>query len=128
LWNADLAEPLDFSGKDLSFLDLSELDFKRANLAGANLLGAELTGANLAFVNLAGAKLDRTSLARANFTGADLSHVTMYDAVGSSSFEARRPNPSPAAMSAFSAAHRQVLEVFAGRYRKGSARCGDGWG
>lgn len=48
LWNADPAKPLDFSGKELSFLDLSELDFKRANLSEANLLGANLTGANLA--------------------------------------------------------------------------------
>lgn len=87
LWNSDASRPLNFSGKDLSFLDLSDLDFKRANLAGANLLGANLTGANLAFVNLSGAKLDRTSLARANFTGANLTNATMYDVVGSLNFQ-----------------------------------------
>ena len=92
LFAAKAGTPLDFSGKDLSFLDLSGVDFKRANLADANLLGDDLTGANLSFVKLARAKLDRTSLARANFTGADLSRASVFDAVGSPSlrFDRRR--------------------------------------
>ena len=83
---------LDFSEKDLSLLDLSGVDFKRANLAGANLLGDDLTAANLSNVNLAGAKLDRTAVARTNFNGADLSRATLFDAVGSLTFEAPAAN------------------------------------
>lgn len=92
LFNAKPGTQLDFSGKDLSLLDLSGVDFKRANLAGANMLGDDLTGANLSFVNLAGAKLDRTTLAQANFNGADLSHATLFDAVGSLTFESPATN------------------------------------
>ena len=88
LFKAKPGVQLDYSGKDLSLLDLSGVDFKRANLAGANMLGDDLSGANLTGVKLAGAKLDRTLLARANFNGADLSHATLFDAVGSLTFEA----------------------------------------
>jgi uncharacterized protein YjbI with pentapeptide repeats len=92
LFDAKRGERLDFSGKDLSLLDLSGVDFKRANLAGANLLGDDLTAANLSNVNLAGAKLDRTIVARTNFNGADLSQATLFDAVGSLTFEAPAAN------------------------------------
>lgn len=92
LFNAKPGVEFNYSGKDLSLLDLSGVDFKRANLAGANLLGDDLTGANLSGVKLVGAKLDRTSLARANFNGADLSKATLFDAVGSVTFEAPAAN------------------------------------
>ena len=92
LFNAKPGVQLDFSGKDLSLLDLSGVDFKQANLAGANMLGDDLSGANLSHVNLAGAKLDRTTLARANFNGADLSRATLFDAVGSLTFESPAAN------------------------------------
>ena len=92
LFTARPGTRIDFSGKDLSLLDLSGVDFKRANLAGANLLGDDLTGANLSDVNLEGAKLDRTTLAQANFTGANLSQATLFDAVGSLTFEVPAAN------------------------------------
>ena len=50
-------------------------------------LGDDLTGGNLSSVNLTDAKLDRTTLAQADFTGADLSHATLFDAVGSLTFD-----------------------------------------
>lgn len=39
--------PLDFSGRDLSFLDLANIDFKGASLAHANLYGVDLTRSSL---------------------------------------------------------------------------------
>lgn len=36
---------------------------------------------------MAGAKLDRSRVARTNFTGADLSHASLYDTVGTLTFE-----------------------------------------
>jgi hypothetical protein len=40
LFKSKRGAPIDFSGKDLSFLDLSGLDFKGAKLASVNLYGA----------------------------------------------------------------------------------------
>lgn len=88
LFKAESGSRPDFSGKDLSFLDLSDLDFKGARLIGANLLGANLSGANLALADLRNAKLDRADVAHANFKGSILSGASLYDVVGSLSFDA----------------------------------------
>ena len=64
--------PLDFSGRDLSFLDLANIDFKGASLANANLYGVDLTRSSLRGTNLAGVKLDRAVIIGADFSGANL--------------------------------------------------------
>lgn len=64
--------PLDFSGRDLSFLDLANIDFKGASLANANLYGVDLTRSSLRGTNLSGVKLDRAVMIGADFSGANL--------------------------------------------------------
>lgn len=77
LFKATRADPLDYSGKDLSYLDFSGIDLKAARMKDANLFGADFTGANLKDTNLSGALLDRTTIIRADFSGANLSGATM---------------------------------------------------
>lgn len=77
LFRSAASGPVDYTGKNLSFLDLAGLDFKRATLAGVDLSGSDLTSANLTGSNLAGARLDRASLARANFSGANMKGVSL---------------------------------------------------
>ena len=71
------AGPVDFRGKDLSFLDLAGLDFKAARLDGANLSGADLSKSSLKGANLEGARLDGASISRADFSGANLQGATL---------------------------------------------------
>ena len=66
------AAPVDFHGKDLSFLDLAGLDFHGAKLSGVNLYGADLSNASLRSANLAGSRLDASKLTRADLSNADL--------------------------------------------------------
>ena len=77
VFKATRSDPLDYSGKDLSYLDFSGIDFKAARMKDANLFGADFTGANLKDTNLSGALLDRTTIIRADFSGANLSGATM---------------------------------------------------
>ena len=72
LLKGDASKPVDFSGRDLSYLDLAELDFKRAILVNADLSGADLSAASLIGANLAGARLYGATLVKADFTGANL--------------------------------------------------------
>ena len=77
LFKSKRGTPIDFSGKDLSFLDLSGLDFKGAKLASVNLYGADLTDANLTGSDLSGARLDRATVVRADFSGANLEGASL---------------------------------------------------
>jgi uncharacterized protein YjbI with pentapeptide repeats len=79
------AEPLDFSGADLSGLNLSSAnligaDLSKANLSLANLSSAFLSCANLNQAYLSEAKLHKTNLSKANLTKADLSFADLTSA------------------------------------------------
>ena len=76
-FKAKAGTPLDFSGKDLSFLDLANIDFKGATLAHANLFGVDLTRSSLRGTNLAGVKLDRAVMIGADFSGANLEGASL---------------------------------------------------
>ncbi len=87
------SSPVDFAGKNLSFLDLEGLDFKKARFAGANLYGTDLSKTKLAGSDLSGARLDRASLANADLTGANLSHASLLSITAHTTLE---PNPADA--------------------------------
>ncbi len=72
MFKAKAASPVDYSGKDLSFLDLAGLDFKRAIMVKTNLYGVDLSAASLVGANLAGARLDRATVIGADFSGANM--------------------------------------------------------
>ena len=77
MFKADAAKPVDYSGKDLSFLDLAGLDFKRAILVRTNLYGVDLSASSLVGANLSGARLDRATVVKADFSGANLEGATI---------------------------------------------------
>ncbi len=77
LHRASPGEPLDFSGRDLTYLDLSGLDFKGATLRNSDCYGTDFTGANLTGADLSNVRLDRAVLIKADFSGANLSKATI---------------------------------------------------
>ena len=80
VFKSDVAKPVDYSGKDLSYLDLAGLDFKHAILVKTNLYGVDLSSANLAGANLSGARLDRATVVKADFSGANMEGATILKA------------------------------------------------
>ena len=87
--------PIDFAGRDLSYLNLSGLNLAQARLAGADLHGADLTDANLSRADLAGANLDHAVIIRANFGAANLPHASLRGLAAYSTLEplaAEAPN------------------------------------
>lgn len=74
---AKMGEPVDLTGKDLSYLDLAGIDFKGAVMSRANLFGVDLTTANLRGAKLDGVMLDRAIVLRADFSGANLEGASL---------------------------------------------------
>ena len=95
LAEATAGHAADFSGKNLSELDLSGLDFSHANLAGADLFGAKLVGAKFLGANLRGARLDLAWIMRTDFSGADLSKVSLFGPVVSTTMAAAPASEAP---------------------------------
>ena len=74
---AEIQEPPNLAGRDLSRLNLAGtglqgLDLNGCNLEGTNLRGARLEDANLSFARVREADLRRASLMRTDLAGADL--------------------------------------------------------
>lgn len=78
LYRAKMEDPLDLSGRDLTYLDLSNLDFKKARLSHADLYGTDFTNANLKEADLSWTRLDRAVLIRTNLSNANLESATLY--------------------------------------------------
>ncbi|MCH9807264.1 MAG: pentapeptide repeat-containing protein [Alphaproteobacteria bacterium] len=77
LFEADAANPVDFSDLNLTLIDISGLDFKKATFEGADLYGTDLSGSDLSGTDLKYTRLDRSSIIGTNFSKADLTEATL---------------------------------------------------
>ena len=82
---AEVREPPDLAGRDLSRLNLAGtglqgLDLNGCNLEGANLRGDRLEDANLSFARMREADLRRASLRRTDLAGTDMTGTDLAGA------------------------------------------------
>ena len=94
--DAELAEPVSLTGRNLQRAELTRSKLWRARLGDANLRGANLQWARLQGADLRAAQLQDADLWNAEFQGADLggAQVQGADLAGSSSRAQTSPGPS----------------------------------